>query len=118
MSCDIWTKYVGPDGYGRWWKAGAASTLAHRVAWEIVNGPVPEGHELHHTCGETLCVNVDHLHLVTRSEHQRIHRRKSHCKHGHAMTPSNTYVRPTGSYDCRECIRGRAKRYQQRKAAA
>lgn len=38
---------------------------AHRFSYELVNGPVPEGHTLDHTCHVTLCVNPDHLQLAT-----------------------------------------------------
>lgn len=28
---------------------------------------------------------------------------RTHCREGHAYTPLNTYIRPTGARNCREC---------------
>jgi hypothetical protein len=39
--------------------------LAHRVIWKYYNGAIPDGQHLYHICGQSLCVNVDHLNLVT-----------------------------------------------------
>lgn len=47
--------------------------MAHRVAYENVNGPIGKGLEIHHTCGEKSCVNPDHLVTMTRSQHMRYH---------------------------------------------
>lgn len=34
---------------------------AHRAMWILLRGPIPEGLDLLHQCGQTLCVNPDHL---------------------------------------------------------
>lgn len=41
---------------------------AHRVAWELVNGPIPDGMFLDHRCANPSCVNPEHLRIVTVSE--------------------------------------------------
>lgn len=44
---------------------------AHRVAWELHNGPIPDGLEICHTCDTRLCVRVSHMFLGTRSDNIR-----------------------------------------------
>lgn len=46
---------------------------AHRVVWIAERGSVPAGHELHHVCGVPCCVNVGHLQVLTRAEHEAVH---------------------------------------------
>lgn len=46
---------------------------AHSWAWQLANGPIPEGYQVHHTCGNTSCVNHEHLLPVTVTEHARLH---------------------------------------------
>jgi HNH endonuclease len=62
--CWIWLGAV-TKGYGRVYK-GDRNLMAHKVAFELTNGPVPNDLELDHLCRETLCVNPDHLEPVTR----------------------------------------------------
>jgi len=83
---------------------------AHRVAYELMRGPIPEGLELDHLCRTPPCVNPDHLEPVTRQENWRRYIvTVTHCRNGHEFTPENTYrwVSPEG-YDrrfCRACNR-------------
>jgi HNH endonuclease len=61
-------------GYGRF-QAGrreeAVITTAHRFAWTLKHGPVPEGLVVRHRCDEPLCVALDHLELGTSAENNR-----------------------------------------------
>lgn len=82
---------------------------AHTVAWEAVNGVVPEGMELDHTCRRRSCCRVAHLELVTRSEnekrkHFRHRMRITRCKSGHDLS-LNRVMTPTGGFVCRSCNR-------------
>src|SRR5688572_27215265 len=42
--------------------------LAHRVAYELVNGAIPRGLHVLHTCENSRCCNPSHLHLGTHAE--------------------------------------------------
>jgi hypothetical protein len=46
------------------WKSPA---LAHRVAWELSYGPIPEGVRVRQRCGNRLCCNRAHLFLSRNS---------------------------------------------------
>jgi HNH endonuclease len=54
--CWQWKAFLDKKGYGR-----HGSKLAHRVAYELQNGPIPNGALLDHTCHNRSCVNPGHL---------------------------------------------------------
>lgn len=89
---------------------------AHRVAWMVTNGLIPVGLVLDHLCRNHLCVNPDHLEVVTNRENimrgnslPARNARKTHCIRGH----SEWRTRVTGQRACVPC--GKAndrKRYE------
>lgn len=65
---DCWVWQGGRNGpYGRI-RTKAVNKYVHVVAWEAANGPKPIGMELDHQCRNHLCVNIEHLKLVTRKQ--------------------------------------------------
>ncbi|MGQ4421891.1 HNH endonuclease signature motif containing protein [Streptomyces violaceoruber] len=66
--CTLWNASTMGGGYGQF-KIRCRSVLAHRVAWTVQHGPIPEGLEIDHVwargCRSTKCVNVAHLEPVT-----------------------------------------------------
>ena len=42
--------------------------LVHRVSWSMSHGQIPEGMVADHKCHNPLCVNPEHLHVVTHQE--------------------------------------------------
>jgi hypothetical protein len=90
---------------------------AHKYAYEMVNGPVPEGMEIDHVvdrgCTSTLCVNPAHLEAVTHAENMRRWISKmTHCTNGHEFSEENTYWMAGIHRQCRRCHadRERARR--------
>lgn len=43
----------------------------HILAWALVNGDPPEGLEVHHSCDNTRCININHLSVGTHAENMR-----------------------------------------------
>jgi hypothetical protein len=64
------------DGYGRF-----EGMAAHRFIWiHILGRDAPEGRHVHHVCTNPLCVNPDHLQVLTAKEHFASHREISRLR--------------------------------------
>jgi hypothetical protein len=58
LECVMW------NGYGRFYRDRERGyAYAHRVAWELANGPIPEGGRIAHTCDNKACCRPAHLEL-------------------------------------------------------
>lgn len=114
--CWPWNGSLNTNGYGVINAGGTRgrTLMAHRVAYELIHGPIPAEMTLDHLCRNRRCVNPLHLEPVTsavnilRSESPAaLNARKTHCAAGHPFDEENTYVRPGGGRTCRECARQR-----------
>ena len=124
--CWIWTGVRNKSGYGRIYVHDKGRPmLAHRVAYELRRGPIPDALVIDHLCRTPACINPAHMEVVTNDENFRRGLGNKYrngmadtCKHGHPMSGDNVYVRPGGSYECRECKRAQMRRFYARKRAA
>lgn len=88
--CWLWTGFVQHFGHGniryngRYWSA-------HRLAWTLVNGPIPDGMCVCHRCDVPACGNVDHLFLGTAGDNTRDMVRKGRNRGG--RVPYDSQVR-------------------------
>lgn len=112
--CWDWDTPSKSDGYGTMWVDGKAEK-AHRFAYELLAGPIPEGLTIDHLCRNRGCVNPKHLEPVTLLINMRRgdcistkNAAKTHCPHGHQYNTENTYVSPRGGRTCRTCKRLRS----------
>jgi len=129
-TCWLWKSGRTRHGYGLFRGPDGKTVLAHRFAYELLVGPIPEGLELDHIkangCTSRACVKAitdeygsAHLEPVTAQEnvrrgdspqiaHERLlefHRQQPlspHCRRGHRFDEANTYWWNGGRY-CRRC---------------
>lgn len=111
--CWEWTAARTEAGYGLVWN-GDKLVYAHRVLYELLVGPIPEGLVIDHLCRVRHCVRPDHMEPVTNAENIRRggNGMKTHCLNGHEFTVANTYEPPKrpGQRYCRACATEREKK--------
>lgn len=68
--CRVWVRARSKEGYGQT-NNNRKSFLTHRLAWELLKGPIPDGlHVLHH-CDNPPCWRLKHLFLGTALDNYR-----------------------------------------------
>nr|WTB35078.1 HNH endonuclease [Streptomyces sp. NBC_00830] len=106
------------QGYGSFSLKGT-NLRAHRVAYTVARGELPEDKVLDHLCRNRPCVNPDHLELVTvqvntlRGEGPSAQAAKAtHCPQGHPYDEQNTWLERGRKRHCRTCnkLRQQARR--------
>lgn len=128
--CWLWTSTTGGNGkYGQF-SVNGRFMAAHRFAYELLVGPIPEGLDLDHVkargCRSTLCVNPAHLEPVTRRENLlrgdtfiAENAAKTHCPQGHPLAGGNLLASNLGRRQCRTCKQARDRiAHHARKASA
>lgn len=120
--CWPWKGGLLDQGYGRFHSDGT-SFRAHRLAYQMAVGPIPDAAHLDHTChnrdekcpGGAACLHrrcCNPHHLEPTSLVQNVMRgksdaagnaRKTHCKRGHEFTPENTRMTSAGKRRCMAC---------------
>jgi hypothetical protein len=112
-ACWMWTGHVSAR-YGSF-RVKGKNYRAHRLAFELLVGPIPEGLVIDHLCRTPLCVNPTHMEPVTQAENLRraptavatINASKTHCVNGHELNGRNVFIttRTDGTQrrNCRAC---------------
>lgn len=120
-SCWIWQGKKNRYGYGRMTPGyrGTGEKGAHRVAYELLVGPIPEGLVLDHLCRVRDCVNPAHLEPTTIGEnvmrgdtHGARNRAKTHCAQGHPFIADNIYASAGRARECRTCKLVAVRKYR------
>ena len=79
--CWEWAGSRYGNGYGMF-SYRYTSRCAHRVAWEIERGPIPEGLQVCHHCDNPPCVRIDHLFIGTQVDNMADAKQKGRHAHG------------------------------------
>lgn len=119
--CWEWTGDCNTKGgYGRIYLDGRYRS-AHRVVYELLVAPIPDGFFIDHKCRQHACVNPAHLRVVdprTNSLENSVgvgalNAGKTHCSQGHPYDEANTYRSGDGRR-CRLCDTMRKRRVTNR----
>ena len=129
--CWLWEGTINGNGYGHL-KISGRTILAHRVAYLLTYGPIPDGLVIDHVkdrgCSHRHCVNPSHLEAVPprvntlRGEGAAAkNARKTHCKNGHELSGPNLAMVNTGrgriGRRCRTCRRAQKRAQKRRKTS-
>lgn len=97
--------------------------VAHRVVYERLKFPIPEGLVLDHLCEVRHCVRPGHMRPCTQGENiaraktsvNSLNAAKTQCVNGHPLSGPNLYIAPDQTRACKTCRNDAAKRYISRK---
>jgi len=126
QECWEWKGYISRGGYGRF-RAGGRSlpaASAHRVAYVLAKGQIPDGMLVMHACDNRRCVNPSHLSIGSYADNNHDMMSKgrfnpdltaarakikssTHCRNGHIYSAENTTF-SRGRRVCKVCNRNSA----------
>lgn len=121
--------YIGKSRNGLYGAAyfGGRTQGAHRVSYEIFVGKIKKPLTIDHLCRNPICVNPNHLEMVTSAENTMRgdspparNALKTHCPYGHPYDGENTYKMKNKKNGrmCKECIKISTKKLMAKRKEA
>lgn len=118
--CVVWTGSRTQQGYGQISEGAGVRRrrhLAHRLSWELTNGPIPDGVFVCHKCDNPPCVNPSHLFVGSARDNNRDAWTKGRnkkvsrpsfwvggaCQRGHDITDPKNVMASADGQRCRRC---------------
>lgn len=81
--CWEWINPTHEFGYGELWVNEKKRSIgAHRISWELHDGPIPSGLVVCHRCDNPRCVRPEHLFLGTPADNVRDCSKKNRIRKG------------------------------------
>jgi hypothetical protein len=107
-ACWPWTAGRSGNGYGAWSRGTGGVLIAHRAAYILRNGSIPQGYTVDHLCRNRLCCNPRHLDAVTVAENtRRVMRATRPVDAGRSLKDASIQERVTASGVTRYKVRFR-----------
>ncbi len=101
--CIVFTGHLNHDGYGRLRYHGHL-IMAHRLAYELTQGKIPDGFEIDHICRNRACVNTGHLQALEGTEHTiKGNKTRYGLLHRHSGPGHDVVRRKDGLPFCKTC---------------
>jgi len=122
-NCWEWKAGKAYHGYGEFGVNGKI-VLVHRFSYELFKGEIPKGLQIDHLCRNRVCVNPEHLEVVTNKENvlrgfgiSAVNARKTCCSKGHELQEPNLYQSALrlGWRSCKICNRKRGREYYEKR---
>lgn len=80
--CWPWIAALQPNGYGRFAIRREVMRFAHRIAYELTYGTIPNGLHVLHRCDNPPCCNPGHLYAGTDADNHRDMRERRRTRYG------------------------------------
>lgn len=106
-NCWVWQGGTTRTGYATagMRRLGFSTVLVHRVSYELLIGPIPDGMQIDHLCRIRNCINPRHLEPVTNLENALRSDRatRTHCIRNHPLSGDNLMLKKLGERGRRQC---------------
>lgn len=114
--CWQWDGWRNTSGYGETSYRNKYHRI-HRLSYELLVGPIPEGMDICHKCDHAPCWNPEHLEPGTQKKNSQeivergrnVNANRTHCPRGHSFAEHGVRHGKFQWRNCRICLRARER---------